>query len=39
MEKLVYEISEHKIRFILIRGGEPFLYPEIMELLEYINKK
>ncbi len=38
-KKLVDEISQHKIRFILVRGGEPFLYPGIIELLEYINSK
>ncbi|MBN1302567.1 MAG: radical SAM protein [Melioribacteraceae bacterium] len=38
-KSLVDEISGHKIRFILIRGGEPFLYPGIMDLLEYINGK
>ena len=38
-KKLVDEISNYKIRFILIRGGEPFLFPKIIELLEYINSK
>lgn len=38
-KKLVDEISNYRIRFILIRGGEPFLYPEINKLLEYINSK
>jgi MoaA/NifB/PqqE/SkfB family radical SAM enzyme len=38
-KKLVDEIALHKIRFILIRGGEPFLFPGIIELLEYINSK
>jgi MoaA/NifB/PqqE/SkfB family radical SAM enzyme len=38
-KKLVDEIAEQKIRFVLIRGGEPFLYPGIMELLGYINSK
>ena len=33
-KKLVDEISNYKIKFILIRGGEPFLFPGIMELLE-----
>ena len=35
-KRLVDEISGHDIRFVLIRGGEPFLFPDIMELLEYI---
>ncbi|MEJ2544983.1 MAG: radical SAM protein, partial [Calditrichaceae bacterium] len=34
---LVDEIAGHDIRLLLIRGGEPFLYPGIMELLEYIH--
>ena len=38
-KRLVDEISGHKIRFILLRGGEPFLYPGIMELIEYIISK
>jgi len=38
-KKLVDEIAQHKIRFILIRGGEPFSFPGIIELLEYINSK
>jgi len=36
-KRLIDEISEHNIRFILIRGGEPFLFPGIMELIEYAN--
>lgn len=38
-KKLVDEIAQYKIRFILIRGGEPFLFKGIIELLEYINSK
>jgi radical SAM protein with 4Fe4S-binding SPASM domain len=38
-EKIVDEIARHKVRFILIRGGEPFLFPGIMDLIEYINGK
>ncbi len=38
-KKRVDEISKHNIRFMLIRGGEPFLYPGIMDLIEYINSK
>jgi len=38
-KKLVDEIAQYDIRFILIRGGEPFLYRGIMELIEYINRK
>ena len=38
-KRLVDEIANHKIRFILVRGGEPFLFPGIIELLKYINSK
>ena len=38
-KQLVDEIASYDIRFILVRGGEPFLYPGIIELLEYINSK
>ncbi len=37
--RLVDEIAQHKIRFVLIRGGEPFLFKGIIELLKYINSK
>ena len=37
--RLVDEISEHKIRFILVRGGEPFLFPGIMDLLRHIHHR
>lgn len=38
-KRLVDEIANHKIRFILVRGGEPFLFPGLIELLKYINSK
>ncbi len=38
-KRLVDECAGHKIRFILVRGGEPFMYRGIMELLKYINEK
>jgi MoaA/NifB/PqqE/SkfB family radical SAM enzyme len=38
-KKLVDEIAPHDINFLLIRGGEPFLFPGIIELLEYIHSK
>jgi len=38
-KRLVDEIAEHKIRFVLVRGGEPFLFRGIIELLRYINAK
>ncbi len=36
-KRLVDEVAAHNMKSILIRGGEPFLFPEIMELLKYIN--
>jgi MoaA/NifB/PqqE/SkfB family radical SAM enzyme len=36
---LVDEVAQHKNRFVLVRGGEPFLFKGIIELLEYINGK
>ena len=38
-KRLVDEVAHHRIRFILVRGGEPFLFKGIMELLQYINGK
>lgn len=38
-KKLIDEISQHEIRFVLIRGGEPFLFPQIMDLIKYANSK
>jgi MoaA/NifB/PqqE/SkfB family radical SAM enzyme len=38
-KRLVDEVAHHSVRFILVRGGEPFLLNGIMELLRYINKK
>jgi MoaA/NifB/PqqE/SkfB family radical SAM enzyme len=37
--KLVDEIASHKISSVIIRGGEPFMFPGIIELLEYIHSK
>ena len=37
--RLVDEAAHHTIRFVLVRGGEPFLFPGIIELLQYINRK
>ncbi|MBN1697060.1 MAG: radical SAM protein [Spirochaetales bacterium] len=34
-KRLVDECGEHHITSILLRGGEPFLFPGIIELLEY----
>lgn len=38
-KRLVCEAADHKVGTILIRGGEPFLFPGIIELLEYIHSK
>jgi MoaA/NifB/PqqE/SkfB family radical SAM enzyme len=38
-KRLVDEAANYQIRFILVRGGEPFLFPGLIELLEYINSK
>jgi MoaA/NifB/PqqE/SkfB family radical SAM enzyme len=38
-KRLVDEAAHHKIRFVLVRGGEPFLFTGIVELLQYINRK
>ncbi len=38
-KRLVDEAANHKVRFILIRGGEPFMFPGIIELLEHIRSK
>jgi MoaA/NifB/PqqE/SkfB family radical SAM enzyme len=38
-KKLVAEIAANNISSVLLRGGEPFLFPGIIELLEYINSK
>ena len=37
--RLTDEIAEYPIRFILIRGGEPFLFPGIIDLIRHINRK
>jgi MoaA/NifB/PqqE/SkfB family radical SAM enzyme len=38
-KRLADEVSRNNISSLLIRGGEPFLFPGIIELLEYINRK
>jgi len=38
-KRLVDEIACHNIRSLLLRGGEPFLFPGIITLLEYIHNK
>jgi len=36
-QRLTDEIATHQISSVLIRGGEPFFFPEIIELLTYIH--
>lgn len=38
-KRLVDELADHQVSSVLLRGGEPFLFPDIMELLNYINQK
>jgi MoaA/NifB/PqqE/SkfB family radical SAM enzyme len=38
-KRLVDEIAGHHAPFILLRGGEPFLFPGLLSLLEYIHQK
>jgi MoaA/NifB/PqqE/SkfB family radical SAM enzyme len=38
-KRLVDEIADHQISSVILRGGETFLYPNIIELMEYIGSK
>jgi MoaA/NifB/PqqE/SkfB family radical SAM enzyme len=38
-KRLIDEIAPHKPAYILLRGGEPFLFPGILELIEHIHEK
>ena len=38
-KRIIDELAAHQIPSLLIRGGEPFLFPHIIELLDYINSK
>jgi MoaA/NifB/PqqE/SkfB family radical SAM enzyme len=38
-KRLVDELAAHDIHSVLLRGGEVFLFPEIIPLLEYIRRK
>jgi MoaA/NifB/PqqE/SkfB family radical SAM enzyme len=38
-KRVVDELADHGIQSVLLRGGEPFLYPGIVELLEYLHVK
>ncbi len=38
-KKLIDEMAENEVFSVLLRGGEPFMHPDIIELLEYIHFK
>ena len=38
-KRVVDEVADHGISSVLLRGGEPFLFPPIVELLEHIHSK
>jgi len=38
-KRLVDELASNNISSVLLRGGEPFLFPGIIDLLEYISGK
>jgi MoaA/NifB/PqqE/SkfB family radical SAM enzyme len=38
-KRLVDEVAAYPVKFILVRGGEPFLFPGIIALLEHIHRK
>jgi putative peptidoglycan lipid II flippase len=38
-KKLVDEVAEYGVKKVLLRGGEVFLYPDIVPLLDYIHGK
>jgi MoaA/NifB/PqqE/SkfB family radical SAM enzyme len=38
-KRVVDELADHHVASVLLRGGEVFLYPGIVELLEYIHDK
>ncbi|RPI32223.1 MAG: radical SAM protein [Chloroflexota bacterium] len=38
-KRLVDELADHHVTSLLIRGGEPFMYPGIIELLAYIHSR
>ena len=38
-KRLIDELAVNGIQWVLLRGGEPFLFPEIIDLLDYINDR
>lgn len=37
--RVIDEIADHGVDSVLVRGGEPFLYPQIMQLLEHLERR
>jgi radical SAM protein with 4Fe4S-binding SPASM domain len=38
-KRIADELAAHQISSVILRGGEPFLFPNMIELLEYIHSK
>jgi radical SAM protein with 4Fe4S-binding SPASM domain len=38
-KRVVDELAAHNLPGLMLRGGEPFMFPQIIELLEYIHDK
>jgi MoaA/NifB/PqqE/SkfB family radical SAM enzyme len=38
-KRVIDELVAHDVPDLLLRGGEPFMFPQIIELLEYIHDK
>jgi MoaA/NifB/PqqE/SkfB family radical SAM enzyme len=38
-KRIVDEVAAHGLPALFLRGGEPFLFPDIVALLEYVNSK
>ncbi len=38
-KRLVDELAAHQVHSVLLRGGEPFVFPGIVELLEYLHER
>ena len=38
-QRIIDELADHQITSLLLRGGEPFIFPDIVALLEHIHDK
>ncbi len=38
-KRLIDEMAKNGVTWVLIRGGEPFLYPGILDVLDYLHEK